>query len=341
VFNNLTPFPTVTASPSLGADGALVTDEHDLVVKCAGNDPNYFSPAGFTCPPLHDAGVALDLQTSMTPAGTVITRRWRFSSTDGQPHAVRLVIANRASLTSPAREWRFPGEGGYAAHVSGDTVAPPASGPWTVRFRTPGAADGDTSTGVGAITSSLPPVALRFILARGYTATYALSVPATGSVELRNVLMGEATQGALEQDIALAEGGGSAPAETPSTPDTSTPAPSASPTTPSKPSTTTTTARRPLPKATAVIGLPSARACVSRRRLTLHLHRPTGLKLSRLTVKVAHRRATHPKLRGTAPIVLAGLPKGTYAVSVTVTFTDKRTLTLRRVYKTCAPKRRR
>jgi hypothetical protein len=50
-FGSLTPFPTVTATPSLGADTGHVVDEHDLIVKCAGADPNYFSPAGLACPP--------------------------------------------------------------------------------------------------------------------------------------------------------------------------------------------------------------------------------------------------------------------------------------------------
>jgi hypothetical protein len=266
----------------------------------------------------------------------VITRRWRFSSTDGQVHALRLVLDNRASLTTPARTWRFPGETGYAPHAGGDTVPAPGSGPWTVRFHSDGVADGDVSKGVGAITSSLAPVALRFFSARGYDATYAITVPATGSVDLRNVLMGEATQAALEDDIAAAEGVAAAvdvpptqPATPPATgsPPVRAPAPSATP------------ARAALPRAASVIGLPAAKACVSRRRLTLHLHPPAGVKTSGLTVKVA-KRTTHPKLRGTAPVVLEGLPKGRYTVTVTVAFADGRTLKLSRSYRTCTATRR-
>lgn len=347
VFNNLTPFPTVTATSSQAPDGALVTDEHDLIVQCTGADPNYFSPAGFTCPPLKDAGVALDLRTSLSPSGHVVTRRWTFSATDHQAHTVSLVLANRASLTSPARTWRFPGEPGYAPHVTGDAVAPPATAPWTTRFHAEGAPDGDTSTGVGAITSSVAPAGIRFILARGYTATYALHVPATGTTELTNVLMAEATQAALEQDIKNAEGGGGTPptggGDVPAGGGGDAPAGGGTP--PAGGGTPLAIAPKPkakaLPAASAVIGLPSARTCVSRRRITLHLRAPAGTKIARLTVKVAHRKATHPKVRGTAPIVLAGLPKGTYAVAVTVAFADGRDLTLRRVYRTCAPKRRR
>jgi hypothetical protein len=345
-FGGLAPFPTVTATPSLGADGGHVVDEHDLIVQCTGADPNYFSPAGFTCPPLRDTGVALDLRTSTAPKGTVVTRRWTFSSTDGLAHTVRLVLDNRAGATTPARTFRFPGEPGYAAHTAGDVVAPPASGPWTTRWHSEGAADGDASKGVGAITSSLVPVALRFISARGYDATYAITVPAGGSAELRNVLMGEATQAALEDDITAAEGrgGGGGAVVSPATTPPAGAAPSAP--APAGPAPITAPVKRPAPKpaapalkATTIIGLPAAKQCVSRRRLTLHLHPPKGTKLKALTVKVA-KRTTHPKLHGTAPVVLSGLPKGKYTVTVTVRLADGRTVRLSRAYRTCAPKRK-
>lgn len=332
VFGSLTPFPTVTATPSLGTDTGHVVDEHDLIVRCTGADPNYFSPAGFTCPPLADTGVALDLRTSAAPKGTVVTRRWRLTSTDGLAHSIRLVLENRAGSTTPARTFRFPGQTDYAAHVGGDVVAPPAAGPWTARFHAEGAADGDASKGVGAITSSLAPVALRFFSARAYDATYSIAVPAGGTAELRNVLMGEATQAALEDDITAAEGGAAAV----TTPVTTPPSPAPAPAPAAKPP---VAVAGPAPlKATTIIGLPAAKQCVSRRRLTLHLHPPAGTKITSLTIKVG-RRTTHPKVRGTAPVVLKGLPKGRYAVSVSVRLRDGRTVKLTRSYRTCAPRR--
>ncbi|HET6510428.1 MAG TPA: Ig-like domain-containing protein [Baekduia sp.] len=94
----------------------------------------------------------------------------------------------------------------------------------------------------------------------------------------------------------------------------------------------------PLPSASKVIVLPAARRCVSRRRLTLHLKAPKNTKIAAVAVTVAGR-TTKPKLRGSAPIVLKGLPKGRYKVTVKVRFADGRTLTLARTYKTCAPKK--
>jgi hypothetical protein len=207
VFNSYTPFPAVTGTPSIGADGSLVVTEHDVMVTCFGSDPNYYKPAGFTCQGLTDAGVQLDLITTMSPSGTVITRRWQLSSTDGMAHQVHLVIAHRAYNNGHGhpRTWRLPGQTTYAAHVNGDQPAAPAQAPWTVRFHSEGAADGDLAEGVGAVTSSVAPTGLRFIGTNSLAVTYTLNVPATGAVELRDTLMSEATQAALEADIAAAE----------------------------------------------------------------------------------------------------------------------------------------
>jgi hypothetical protein len=85
--------------------------------------------------------------------------------------------------------------------------------------------------------------------------------------------------------------------------------------------------------------LPPARRCVSRRQLTLHLKAPKGARIASVAVTVAGR-TTRPKVRGRAPIVLKGLPKGRYKVTVKVRLADGRTLTLTRAYKTCAPKKK-
>jgi hypothetical protein len=151
--------------------------------------------------------------------------------------------------------------------------------------------------------------------------------------------MGEATQAALEDDIAAAEGGPAAvvpPAVDPPAPAGPAPAAPAGPTN----TLVSPVVKKPAPlKAATVIGLPAAKQCVSRRRITLHLHPPAKTKVKTLTVKVA-KRTTHPKLHGTAPVVLTGLPKGRYTVTVTVKLADGRTVKLTRTYKSCAAKKR-
>ncbi len=96
-----------------------------------------------------------------------------------------------------------------------------------------------------------------------------------------------------------------------------------------------------LPKAAAVIVLPSARKCVSRRNFRIRLKQPKGFKLKSATVNLNGRRvATRSGKRVTAPVDLRGLPKGRFTVKIAVTLTDGRKVTNTRKYRTCAPKRR-
>ena len=137
------------------------------------------------------------------------------------------------------------------------------------------------------------------------------------------------------------------PAPTPSP--TPTPTPSPSPTPTPSPTPSPTPASKPVPgskpattNAASVIALPAAsKSCTSRRTLKITLHAPKGTTIARTTVSVTGRKAmSYTGSRAHAPITLTGLPKGTYTVTVKVTLSTKKTLTLARKYKTCAPKRK-
>ncbi len=94
-------------------------------------------------------------------------------------------------------------------------------------------------------------------------------------------------------------------------------------------------------KASEVITLPSTRACVSRRRFRIRLRAPAGVKLVSAAVFVNGRRVDVVKGRRlTAPVDLVGLPKGKFAVKITVTTATGRKVNDTRRYHTCAPKRR-
>jgi hypothetical protein len=91
-----------------------------------------------------------------------------------------------------------------------------------------------------------------------------------------------------------------------------------------------------------IVSLPSSKRCVSRRRLRLALHAPAGTTIRSATVRIGTgraRRLSGKALRG-VPVSLRGLAKGRYTVTVKVTFADGRSVTLRRTYRTCAPRRR-
>jgi hypothetical protein len=88
-----------------------------------------------------------------------------------------------------------------------------------------------------------------------------------------------------------------------------------------------------------VLGLP-ARPCVSRRRLTIHLHPGAGQRLRSVTVAVNGKpvRILHGS-RSRVPINLAGLPRGRFRVTVTAVTTTGQRLTVTRHYRTCRPAR--
>ncbi len=107
--------------------------------------------------------------------------------------------------------------------------------------------------------------------------------------------------------------------------------------------TTTVTAPRAAAalKSAAIIKLPSAKACVSRRSLRIRLVRPKETALVSAVVLVNGRRVKTVKgVRITAPVDLKGLPKGRFTVKITATTADGRTVTGLRRYRTCAVRRK-
>lgn len=194
----------MTVTQSTAGDGSFVVSEHDLVSECTGADPMYYRPGGFTCSNLADSGVALDVVTTVSPAGNVVDRLWRLASTDGRAHQVALWMSTDAGSNALPRAWRGPGEAAFAQHVSGDTLTPPLAGAWDAQFHSVGAADGDTSEGVGAVVVSSPPAALRFAGAYELDGKFNVDVPASGGTQIDTVYVSDATQAALDTDVAAA-----------------------------------------------------------------------------------------------------------------------------------------
>jgi hypothetical protein len=109
--------------------------------------------------------------------------------------------------------------------------------------------------------------------------------------------------------------------------------------------TTAHPASRPNPKPISpskAFKLPSAKACVSRRKFSIRIRRLPGITFVRAVVIVNGKRVkTVKRSRITARVKLAGLPKGRFTVSITATTSDGRTVTGKRRYHTCARKHRR
>ena len=83
----------------------------------------------------------------------------------------------------------------------------------------------------------------------------------------------------------------------------------------------------------------AARTCTSRRAFRIRVRSKRRDPVVKATVSVNGRRVASRKgKRITAPVVLRGLAKGTYAVKITATTRRGRKLSGTRRYKTCAPK---
>jgi hypothetical protein len=94
--------------------------------------------------------------------------------------------------------------------------------------------------------------------------------------------------------------------------------------------------------AARVLVLPSGKACLSRRTITLRLRLPAAAVAQSVSVRIGTGKPTvFTGRRLKAPIDLRGLRKGRFTVTVTLRTTDGRSATLKRAYRTCTIKKRR
>jgi hypothetical protein len=146
-----------------------------------------------------------------------------------------------------------------------------------------------------------------------------------------------ATSSAVTPAAAPATGGGGTTTTTTPTTTTTTTATTATTPVVQQPAAPTEPANL---KAVDVVTLPSAMKCVSRRKFRIRILQPAGVKVVSATVFVKDKRVRVVKgTKLTAPVDLTGLPKGRFAVKIVVVTATGRTLTAKRLYRTCTPKR--
>jgi hypothetical protein len=89
-----------------------------------------------------------------------------------------------------------------------------------------------------------------------------------------------------------------------------------------------------------VLGLPSARSCVSRRKFTVRLKVPLGASVVSATITINGKVKARVKGgRTRAPVNLRGLPKGKVKVRIATRASDGRSYTSTRTYRTCGLKK--
>jgi hypothetical protein len=117
-----------------------------------------------------------------------------FTSTDGQSHTLDLLWDNNQRFhnsvgDSTQLEYAFPGQSSYSMHALSDTVSLPASSPGTILIRMHGAADGDMTTGQGAIVYDRPATGATFTDVESGDSEFTLhqtgTVPAGGTTRFR------------------------------------------------------------------------------------------------------------------------------------------------------------
>jgi hypothetical protein len=130
------------------------------------------------------------------------------------------------------------------------------------------------------------------------------------------------------------------PTPTPTVPTPTVPTPTPNtPTTPTKPATPTAVAPTGAALADA-LGLPPARACVSRRKFTIRLKAPLGATVKSATITINGKVKARVKGGKTrAPVDLRGLPMGTIKVNIASKTSDGRTYKSTRTYRTCGLKK--
>jgi hypothetical protein len=96
----------------------------------------------------------------------------------------------------------------------------------------------------------------------------------------------------------------------------------------------------------SVVGLPSNRKCVSRRKFRIRIRQPGGIQIQTALVFVNGKkvkvltRKVFRKKRKVANVNLRGLPKGVFKVRIVVLTTEGTTLRGTRKYRTCTKKRK-
>jgi Divergent InlB B-repeat domain len=172
------------------ATGNIVVHETAPLVKCANAA---YPPTASSCSSFVPTGVTDNRTITQDHDGHISWISDFFASTDSKAHSIDLLWENSQrfwgpSGTSAQLEYEFPGQRSFATHVAGDSVSLPSS-TGTVLIRMHGAADGDVSTGQGAIVYDRPATAAKFTFAQTVASTFTLhqagNVPAGGSTRFR------------------------------------------------------------------------------------------------------------------------------------------------------------
>jgi hypothetical protein len=367
---------------AIGPDGCLYYNDQDAVLKVTGVTSACSSMSGGTIPQLtltdhgpaapstgSQGSLTAKLVNASTSAGVPIM----FTSLGANPD-FRLVHSDASGGATFTYPGTFPGVDTVTAFATVDGKAL-ASAPIKIHWRAgkdtsfislnrsaTGGAPGQTT----ALTANLTDVntaspiagASVTITLAGESCTATTDTSGQASCVLTPAALGVYALGASyagssaytpSTTATFFDSGGAGFPTTPAVqkpPPTPAPAPAPAPSPNPPPIPPRVPSRKPIPPPD--LGLPSSRACVSRRALLVHVRAPAGKQLARvrfflngrarqtLTFKKTRK---HPKLPSTV-VSLKGLPKGTFTLKLEITTTARTTATQTRTYHTCVARKK-
>jgi hypothetical protein len=139
-------------------NGNLTITETNPLVKCP--DPT-FPATSATCPSFVSTGVADHRTISQEQDGHLVFITDSYVSTDTRQHNLDLLPENEQRFSDPGSNglnigYQFPGEASFNTHGNTDVVSFPDTSPAAVYVRVNGSADGDETSGRGAIVFDRP-----------------------------------------------------------------------------------------------------------------------------------------------------------------------------------------
>ena len=186
-----TGLPAVTTTYTLDtATGDVAIRESDPLVKC----PNAtYPPGAASCSSFAPTGVRDNRTITQDHDGRISWITDVFTSNDGKAHALDLLWDNSQRFWGPSGnstqlEYALPGQNAFAKHVARDAVALHGA-PGRILVRMSGAADGEMSTGQGAIVFDRPASQATFTYVQPTRSAFTLhqtgTVPAGASTRFR------------------------------------------------------------------------------------------------------------------------------------------------------------
>jgi hypothetical protein len=183
--------PAVTETYTVDkVTGNVTITESDPIVRCTSAT---YPPTSSTCATFAPTGVIDHRTIAQDHDGHISWFTDTFTSTDGKAHSLDLLWDNSQRFWGPSGnsaqvEYEFPGQDSFSTHAAGYTYAPPAA-PGAILVRMHGAADGDMTTGQGAIVYDRPVTEAKVTAVVNFASELTLhqtgTIPAGGSTRFR------------------------------------------------------------------------------------------------------------------------------------------------------------